>query len=610
MRPATALFSLFTLIFLQPIGAAGSGTVTTTAIANQAVFTSNGVLEPLITGIDKTLPLNQQDVSPDISDDLDISLSVPAPDNGEELSHPDPEQSEEPLPVSELQSRVSGLQSQSFTANDDEPDLAPSHEGPSNSAALEQNDEFDVGAQPLPGNNEASASPEAMPEFSVESSPLGDDSESDDTTVITIPLPSIAGDSSSRPESRSDGIEVGIVSADISKDQMSEKNASDIVISITTDTPIAEHTFSLPSSSLLPSSVIGFGGGPKSESEDQDDRDDDSDMIITPTLLPSPYPYPYLEEDVAPAIPSMSPEEGEDEIWVEIPLSVSNADNTFGLDVDDSIRSFASNTTESSPRDWRLVDLSQPESGSMQRQQSTAFLVTYHAQLPRQDAGEQVATLEKGITGGDLNAFLRDRIDDQTLSIKFARAPLLDVEPANDIADGTGPLLPESGKDPNSPAEGPPEDSKEGFGSSSDQDANDRGKRFGIILASSLTGLVLVCAALVVFVHYCRKDRGQDHLLDGVVEIPSPVASPTSSRTNSESSRFNTGAPIQPRGPTVLRNQARILDWQREWHVEALSESTLSPGCTGRATSVQRSGNAEGGPYDTVSESLSNEIID
>lgn len=286
-----------------------------------------------------------------------------------------------------------------------------------------------------------------------------------------------------------------------------------------------------------------------------------------------------------------------------------SADKSFDLDVDNSIRSFASNTTESSPRDWRLVDFSQPESGSMQRQQSTAFLVTYHAQLPRLDAGEQIATLEKGITSGDLNAFLRNQIGDQTLSIKFARVPLFDVEPANDIADSTGPQLSESGKEPTSPAEGPPEDSKDEFGSS-DHDANDREKRFGIILASSLTGLVLVCAALVVFVHYRRKDRGQDHLLDGVVEIPSPIASPTSSRTNSELSRFNTGAPIQPRGPTVLRNQARILDWQREWHVEALSEFTLSPGCTGRATSIQQSGIAEGGPYGTVSESLSNEIID
>lgn len=320
--PATALFSLFTLIFLQPIGAAGSGTVATTAIANQAVFESNGVLGPLITGIDNTLPLNQQDVSQDISDHPDASLSVPAPDNGEELSHPDPEQSEEPSPESDLQSQPSGLQSQSVTVNDDEPDLAPSHGWPSNSAALEQNDEFDVGAQPLPGNNEASASPEPMPEFFVEPSPPGDISESDGTIVITVPPRSTAGDSSNRPESRNDGIEVGIVSPAIGKGQMSEKNASDIVISITTDTPIAELTPLLPSSPLPASSVIGFGGAPKSESEDQGDGDDGSNIIITPSILPSPYPYPYLEEDVAPAIPSMSPEERKDEIWVEIPFSV------------------------------------------------------------------------------------------------------------------------------------------------------------------------------------------------------------------------------------------------------------------------------------------------
>lgn len=331
------------------------------------------------------------------------------------------------------------------------------------------------------------------------------------------------------------------------------------------------------------------------------------DITVTPSVAPSSHTNsPGGEETIEEASPASSSGPFDDAIWAEIPMSVSNTADTFSPRTDASIRIFAANATETSQRNWKLVGLSEPNGDSIQRQKSISVLVVYHALLPREDAEERVLTLQEGVADGELDAYLQGTTDDEAVTVEMTEPPRLDVETIDEIVPGNSQVVSENGKGPESATGGADEANPAQDESNAESENKDNGKNFGIIIGSCLSGVAFVVVVLAVFVRFRKRGGDEGHLIDGVAGVPTTLTSLDSSET--ESSRYETGAPMHPRGPTVLRNQSRILDWQMD-HAEVSGNAKHILGRT-RRNNLRESEVARGETFNTSTEVSSAQVVD
>lgn len=136
--------------------------------------------------------------------------------------------------------------------------------------------------------------------------------------------------------------------------------------------------------------------------------------------------------------------------------------------------------------------------------------------------------------------------------------PRLDVETVDEIVPGKSQVLSDSDKRPASATGGQDEADQAQDENNSESENKGNGKTFSIVLGSCLSGVALVVVILAMFVHFRSRSGDDSNLIDGVAGMPTTLTSLDSSER--DSSQCETGAPIHPQGPAVLRTQLRILD--------------------------------------------------
>lgn len=591
-----ALLSLYKLLFFAFYAQHAFATVveSESAANSRNILLAVALPDILVSNLNETLSLDQHLL--DASHEPDISTPPILAGREQQPHFSVQEQPEQPSPEVEMQSKPLGPQFQNAAVEEAEmlqsPDATDAE--PFINFALEQSAEADGGLH-FSADLEESISPQPQQHFETTPS-FSEERRPDDATIIIVPSPRTPTSFTSGPDFKIDEIELDSFSPAPSVYQ--DNDSTSVLVTIVADIPTPHFTLTSQADAQQPQLHAGdLDSSPEGENIFAAIEGEGSIVAVTPSSLPSPTPL-LLVEDVS-VLPSISPEDGGEETWAEIPLSVSRAQNTFTRDIDASIRWYSANATGTSESNWRLVSLT-GANNSTQRQQHTPILAVYHALLHQEDAGERLVALEEDSNDGSFGTYLREQTSDQSLTIAFAGTPFLNVVPETDIAGEETPLLPTSSSEVNG-------NSADGSDSSA-KDPADGKVKIGIILASSLTGIALIAACLFAFRHY-RKDPDRKHLIDGVAEIPSTISSVASTLTDSGSSIFNTGAPVRPRGPTMLYNQSRILGWQMEQHGDASLEIPISKSFAHRRKNTEESGYVEEKAFGRT-EALSGEVID
>lgn len=249
-----------------------------------------------------------------------------------------------------------------------------------------------------------------------------------------------------------------------------------------------------------------------------------------------------------------SSEADERDVWVEIPLVLSNlSENGFLASIDSRIRAYAAQVTGTSGSSWRLVDVSEGSADTSTRLSIKSWLVIYHALLPGRTM-EIVAILESRIGAGILDEYLRKNTNETSITARIAAEPTVNVKAGEEVAFGDAQV----GSVENA-TEAPVEED-EGTEKPNSDSSSEKGSegRLPIILGTVFGAATLLVAAFGGIVYYKNGARNQGHLLDGVPGAPTTI---TSFSSGADSIVHETEAPERPRNIYALRNQSMILDW-------------------------------------------------
>ena len=251
------------------------------------------------------------------------------------------------------------------------------------------------------------------------------------------------------------------------------------------------------------------------------------------------------ESSVSTTEASQAEPSTEPKILVDFPLSFSSSRVSLGPEFDMHSREFLGETTNTTADQWKPTAVS-GTIRAIQRQQGSRWEITYQGELKESAAQRSVETLEKNINEGAMDGFLTERLS-TSVTVRTASPPSLNAAPREEVAvTGAAPKETASGN------------------ATTDVEQEEVGdeKNLGVILGTCFGLLGALILGATVFEVVRRSSRNDEsHVLDGVATAPTTMLSFESDQTETES-RFHTGAPTKPRGPSVLRNQSRILDWQ------------------------------------------------
>ncbi|PXF41209.1 hypothetical protein BWQ96_09064 [Gracilariopsis chorda] len=275
-------------------------------------------------------------------------------------------------------------------------------------------------------------------------------------------------------------------------------------------------------------------------------------------------PMPTDEPQFSPAFaPSMTVDsESSATSRVEITLSVtSSAVSSVSEAFDNESRIYFADVTNTDPDDWKLVFISAAKEVKERETTRVQWGVQYQGILPSEDLNDTVQNAQDDIAEGGLESHLRAALPSvEDVTVQLSDPIKVNVEDrAAASVQGLGAV--NSGVSNENAATG---GNPEGLSSanSTDNSSPTRSKNLGVILGTCLGLLAVVVLSVAVFVFARGRAHSPRHTIDGEEVAPPTLTSIQSMSTDTTTSRFHTGAPVNPRGVTVLRNQSRLLDWR------------------------------------------------
>ncbi|KAI0559567.1 hypothetical protein FGB62_142g029 [Gracilaria domingensis] len=262
---------------------------------------------------------------------------------------------------------------------------------------------------------------------------------------------------------------------------------------------------------------------------------------------------------------------------VQVDISVrSTSVTTVSQDLDTYVRQYLASQTDTSPEEWKPVFVSAAEETEERGVTFFVWALNYQGVLSSADLNADVSRLQDTIFSGGLETFLRSTLATDSISVQLFNDVQRDVQdkPRVAIEDiGTISADGQPTSNENAATGGEPDVSE----SRADAEGGDsQPNNSGLIVGTSLGFVALVALGVAGYVVARRSSNSPRHTLDGEEIAPPTLTSFHSiSTTDSTPSRFQTGAPVNPRGATMLRNQSRLLDWRAEQAAASDRESRV-----------------------------------
>ncbi|CAN8072664.1 unnamed protein product [Agarophyton chilense] len=261
---------------------------------------------------------------------------------------------------------------------------------------------------------------------------------------------------------------------------------------------------------------------------------------------------------------------------VQVDISVRSTSVTMvSPELDTHIREYLAEQTDTAAKNWKPVFVSPGEEVQERGTRFFLWVLNYQGMLSGSDLNGDVMHLQEHIFSGGLERFLRSTLSTKSIYVQLYNNILQDVQdrakvPIEDI----GAI--DSEKQPNLKESAATGGELGNSGTNNEVSGNNKSRNIWPILGSCLGVLALVAVCVVAFLWTKRSSNSPRHTIDGE-EIDPPTLTSFRSMTSTDStpSRFQTGAPVNPRGATVLRNQSRLLDWRAEQAGGAEHESRV-----------------------------------